>query len=84
MTSPIPEFWIGPGGQSMPTQIYAVWQMTYPVQALGWKPVFTADQFDAGIGDFRDRCIDIVATHGGSVEIEAAIRREPLVRVRRG
>ena len=26
---------------------------------------------------FRERCIDIVARHGGSVEIEAAIRDEP-------
>ena len=29
------------------------------------------------IEDFRLRCIDIVARHGGSVEIEAAIRDEP-------
>ena len=30
-----------------------------------------------GIDNFRERCIDIVARHGGSVEIEAAIRAEP-------
>jgi hypothetical protein len=29
------------------------------------------------IEQFRERCIDIVARHGGSVEIEAAIRDEP-------
>jgi hypothetical protein len=34
------------------------------------------------IEDFRERCIDLVARHGGSVEIEAAIRAEPAFRTR--
>lgn len=35
-----------------------------------------------GINNFRERCIDIVARHGGSVEIEAAIRAEPALSAR--
>lgn len=35
-----------------------------------------------GIDNFRERCIDIVARHGGSVEIEAAIRAEPALSAR--
>lgn len=32
----------------------------------------------AAIETFRDKCIDTVAMHGGSVEIEAAIRAIPV------
>jgi hypothetical protein len=37
-------------------------------------PLFTEDQMRAAVAAERQRAIDIVARHGGSVEIEAAIR----------
>lgn len=43
---------------------------------LGWHPTMQkAERFAALLrAEEREACIDIVARHGGSVEIEAAIR----------
>ena len=39
-----------------------------------WTPLYTQADIDAAVEAMREKCIDIVAMHGGSVEIEAAIR----------
>lgn len=44
-------------------------------QTLAWLSRFYAIAYRQGMEDAADEAIDIVARHGGSVEIEAAIRQ---------